>query len=121
MATEYLKKASKQPTSGEADTRRIVGEILENIREGGEKRVRRYAADFDKWDGDILVGRDAIEQAAARVPARLKADIDFAYQRVRDFAQRQRDSVQDFEAELSPGLFAGQRLIPVKTAGCYVP
>jgi histidinol dehydrogenase len=26
-----------------------------------------------------------------------------------------------FEIELSPGLFAGQRLIPVKTAGCYVP
>jgi sulfopropanediol 3-dehydrogenase len=121
MATEYLKKADKQPTSGEADTRRIVGEILENIREGGEARVRRYAADFDKWEGDIVVGREAIEKAAANVPAQLKADIDFAYKRVRDFAQRQRDSVGDFETELSPGLFAGQRLIPVKTAGCYVP
>jgi sulfopropanediol 3-dehydrogenase len=121
MAIEYLKKADRQPTSGEADTRRIVAEILENIREGGEERVRRYAADFDKWDGEIVVGREAIEKAAAKVPAQLKADIDFAYKRVRDFAQRQRDSVSDFETELSPGLFAGQRLIPVKTAGCYVP
>jgi sulfopropanediol 3-dehydrogenase len=121
MAIQYLKRAAKQPTSGEADTRRIVGEILENIREGGEQRVRRYAADFDKWEGDILVGRAAIEAAAAKVPARLKQDIDFAYARVRDFAERQRQSVREFEVELSPGLFAGQRLIPVKTAGCYVP
>jgi len=121
MAIQYLKRAAKQPTSGESDTRRIVAEILENIREGGEARVRRYAADFDKWDGDIVVSRAAIEAAAAKLPARLKQDIDFAYKRVRDFARRQRESVQEFEVELSPGLFAGQRLIPVKTAGCYVP
>lgn len=121
MAIQYLKKAAKQPTSGEADTRRIVGEILANIRGGGEKRVRRYAADFDKWEGEIIVSRDAIEAAAGKLPARLKQDIDFAYRRVRDFAERQRESMREFEVELSPGLFAGQRLIPVKTAGCYVP
>jgi sulfopropanediol 3-dehydrogenase len=121
MAIHYLKKAAKQPTSGEADTRRIVGEILDNIREGGEQQVRRYAADFDQWEGEIVVSRAAIEAAATKVPARLKEDIAFAYARVRDFAQRQRESVREFEVELSPGLFAGQRLIPVKTAGCYVP
>ena len=121
MAIDYLKRAAKQPTSGEADTRRIVGEILDNIREGGEQRVRRYAADFDKWEGEVVVSREAIAAAAAKVPARLKEDIAFAYARVRDFAERQRDSLREFEVELSPGLFAGQRLIPVKTAGCYVP
>jgi sulfopropanediol 3-dehydrogenase len=121
MAIQHLKKAAKQPTSDEADTRRIVGEILEEIREGGEERVRRYAADFDKWDGEIVVSRDAIAAAAEKIPARLKQDIDFAWRRVRDFAERQRKSVCEFEVELSPGLYAGQRLIPVKTAGCYVP
>jgi sulfopropanediol 3-dehydrogenase len=100
MAIQYLKKAAKQPTSGEADTRRIVGEILEKIREGGEKRVRRYAADFDKWEGEIVVSRDAIQAAAAKLPQRLKEDIDFAYRRVRDFAERQRQSVREFEVEL---------------------
>src|SRR3546814_19718121 len=79
------------------------------------------AAELDRWQGEIVVSPDAIAAAAAKVPARLKEDIAFAYARVRDFAQRQRDSVTGFETELSPGLFAGQRLIPVKTAGCYVP
>jgi sulfopropanediol 3-dehydrogenase len=114
-------RADSAVTSGEDDTRRIVAEILESIRAGGEAAARRYAAGFDRWDGDILVGPEAIAAAAAKVPAQLKQDIAFAYKRVRDFAQRQRDSVHDFEAELSPGLFAGQRLIPVQTAGCYVP
>src|SRR3546814_630839 len=118
MAIQYLKKAAKQPTTGEADTRRVVGEILDSIRDGGEAQVRRYAAELDRWQGEIVVSPDAIAAAAAKVPARLKEDIAFAYARVRDFAQRQRDSVTGFETELSPGLFAGQRLIPVQTAGC---
>jgi sulfopropanediol 3-dehydrogenase len=121
MAIQHLKKAAKQPTSDEADTRRIVGEILEEIREGGEERVRRYAADLDRWEGEIVVSQEAIAAAAGKLTTRLKQDIDFAWRRVRDFAERQRESVREFEVELSPGLFAGQRLIPVKTAGCYVP
>jgi sulfopropanediol 3-dehydrogenase len=40
---------------------------------------------------------------------------------VREFAQKQRDSCVEFETRLTTGLLAGQRLIPVTTAGCYVP
>jgi sulfopropanediol 3-dehydrogenase len=40
---------------------------------------------------------------------------------VRGFAEKQREALIDFEVELSPGLFAGQKQIPVQTAGCYVP
>jgi len=40
---------------------------------------------------------------------------------VRGFAEKQRESMQEFEAELSPGLWAGQKLIPMQAAGCYVP
>lgn len=36
--------------------------------------------------------------------------------RVRDFAQRQRDAILDFEAETEPGVFLGQRNIPVAAA-----
>src|SRR3546814_2907576 len=72
MAIQYLKKAAKQPTTGEADTRRVVGEILDSIRDGGEAQVRRYAAELDRWQGEIVVSPDAIAAAAAKVPARLK-------------------------------------------------
>ena len=41
--------------------------------------------------------------------------------RVRAFAQHQKDSLADFEVELSPGVHLGQRNIPVAAAGAYVP
>jgi len=40
---------------------------------------------------------------------------------VRRFALAQRNSIEEFQLELHPGVVAGQRLIPVNVAGCYVP
>ena len=121
MAVEYLKKATKTAATGEDDTRRIVSEMLADIETGGEDRVRHYASTLDGWTGDIVVSRDEIAAAADKVPQQLRDDLQFAHERVRKFAEAQRASLAEFETELSPGLFAGQKLIPVTTAGCYVP
>jgi sulfopropanediol 3-dehydrogenase len=59
--------------------------------------------------------------AAAQVPERLKADIQFAHRNVRRFAEAQRATISDFVIEILPGLMAGQKQIPVSAAGCYVP
>ena len=40
---------------------------------------------------------------------------------MRRFAQAQRESIREFAVEVQPGLIAGQRLVPVNVAGCYVP
>jgi sulfopropanediol 3-dehydrogenase len=68
-----------------------------------------------------VLTREQIEAAKAKVTEQEKADIHFAYERVSAFAKYQRDSMKEFEVELSPGLYAGQKLIPMTTAGCYVP
>src|SRR5215472_14617434 len=65
--------------------------------------------------------REAIERRTRDIPVAVKRDIDFATERVRRFARAQRDSTVEFAVELQPGLIAGQRLIPVNVAGCYVP
>jgi sulfopropanediol 3-dehydrogenase len=121
MTIEYLKKADKTAASGEDDTRRIVADMLSAIEAGGEDKAREYAAKLDNYTGNIVVTPDEIAAASARVPQQVKDDIRFAYDRVRGFAEKQRAALIDFEVELSPGLFAGQKQIPVATAGCYVP
>lgn len=121
MAVTYLKRASKTPATGEDDTRAVVDKMLREIETGREAAAAEYARRFDGWDGDIIVPREAIERAAKSVAQKLKDDIRFAYDRVRSFAEHQRKSLHEFETELLPGLRAGQRLIPVDTAGCYVP
>ena len=118
---EYLKKAAKTAQTAEDETRSIVQRMLGEIEQGGEETARRYGQELDKYQGDIVVSADAIAAAASQVPEQLKQDIAFAHARVRDFAQRQKESISEFETELSPGLWAGQKLIPIGTAGCYVP
>lgn len=121
MAIEYLKKAAKTPETDTAEARKVVDEMLAAIRAGGEQAVRDYARKLDKWEGEILVSREEIERRAAAISSHVKKDIEFAAAQVRRFAEAQRDSMQEFSVEVSKGLTAGQRLIPVNVAGCYVP
>ena len=117
----YLKRAEKSPTTGEEETRQTVQAMLAEIESGGEDKAREYAAHLDKWTGDIIVSPDEIKAAGESLSQRARDDIQFAYARVKKFAQAQLESMSEFETELSPGLIAGQRLIPVQTAGCYIP
>ncbi len=122
MAIEYIKKADKTSATGEDNTREIVIKMLSEIEAGGEAKALEYAKQLDGWDqGSPVVTREQIEIAKEKVPQQLKDDIQFSYDRVSNFARHQRDSMKEFEVELSPGLFAGQKLIPMTTAGCYVP
>ncbi len=121
MTVRYLKRAGKTAATGEQDVRAAVQAILDEIEAGGEAKARDYAAKFDKWEGEIVVSREARDAAADRVPERLKQDIQFAYDQVRRFAEAQKDAIRDAEVELRPGLVAGHRNIPMAAAGCYVP
>ena len=121
MAIEYLKKASRTPETESGAARQVAEEMLAEIAKRGEAAVREYAQKLDKGTGEILVTPEAIERRTAAIDPKVKRDIEFAAEQVRRFAQAQRDSMQEFTVELRPGLHAGQRLIPVNVAGCYVP
>ncbi len=121
MAREYLKKATLTAQSGASDVHDIVSEILSDIEERGDAAAREYAAKFDKYDGNIILTPDEIEAATALVPDKLKADIQFAHDNVRRFAEAQKQTVSDVELEIVPGFIAGQKAIPVDAAGCYIP
>ncbi|MGA1538490.1 MAG: histidinol dehydrogenase, partial [bacterium] len=62
-----------------------------------------------------------IKKAATLVPEKVKKDIIFAHDNVKRFAEAQLSTMQDVELEVVPGLIAGQKSIPVNTAGCYIP
>ena len=117
----YLKKASKTSTTDAADVRAVVRGILDDIEVGGDAKALEYAAQFDKYSGNILLTRDEIDAAKALVPDKLKRDIEFAHANVKRFAEAQKSTLQDVEIEIVPGLVAGQKTIPVDAAGCYIP
>jgi sulfopropanediol 3-dehydrogenase len=121
MPNEYLKRAAKTPETEAGTARKVAEEMLAEIERRGEAAVREYAAKLDHWSGEIVVTPAEVERRTRDIPAGVKRDIEFATGQVRTFALAQRASLQEFATELAPGLLAGQRLIPVNVAGCYVP
>lgn len=119
--SEILKSAPGLPPQPAGDTVEVVQTILSRLATEGENAVRAYAETLDGWTGDIVVSQDHIAEATAAVPETLKTDIRYAHDNIRRFAEAQRASTTEFEIELRPGLVAGQRLIPLNVAGCYVP
>src|SRR5438309_96526 len=121
MTLDYLKRAEKSPDSETNTARKVAEDMLARIEAGGEQAVRDYAAKLDGWNGPIVMSPEAIEERLHGISADVRRDIEFATERVTRFARAQRESTREFEIEVHPGLTAGQRLIPVNVAGCYVP
>ena len=116
----YLKKADRSAESNVLEAQKVVNDMLTNIDKNGEQAVRDYAAKLDNWHGDILLSKSDIDAITSGVSQSVKDDIDFACKQVYDFAKAQRDSVVEFYTK-NNGVEAGQRLLPVNVAGCYVP
>lgn len=117
----YLKQAADTTVADTGDAQHVVAGMLAEIERRGEAAVREYAKQLDKWTGEIIVTPAEIERRTRKVPEAVKRDIEVAAERVFRFALGQRQSIREFESEIIEGLFAGQKLVPVNVAGCYVP
>ncbi|MEL7114114.1 MAG: histidinol dehydrogenase [Pseudomonadota bacterium] len=121
MSRTYLKKATRTSRTDASETHKIVTDILAEIEAGGDAKALEYAKTFDKYEGNTILTEAEIAAAADLVPEKLKADIRFAHDNVRRFAEAQKGTVENFEIEIIPGVKTGQKAIPVDAAGCYVP
>ncbi|WP_159613967.1 histidinol dehydrogenase [Glutamicibacter sp. JC586] len=109
-------------TTSSDSVRETVASVIADIRERGDEAVREYSQKFDKFTpGTLRLSQEEISAAIARVPAQTIEDIKTAQENVRRFAKLQRESLTDFEAEVQPGVFLGQKNIPVNSVGAYIP
>jgi len=122
MAIKYLKTAIKTPSTDDQETRATVQKILNDLEKRREEGILEISKKFDKYEGEVVVSKEKIEEASKKVDQKTKDDIQFAHERIRKFAEHQLKHLNnDFEVEVSKGLIAGQRLIPIDTVGCYIP
>ncbi|MBU2981378.1 histidinol dehydrogenase [Lentibacter algarum] len=121
MAIRYLKQAREAAEFAEQDVSDTVAVMLARIKSGGEAVALEYASKLDGWDAPVEVSETDIAKAVRQVPEALRDDIRWAYENIKRFAQAQLATVSEMEVELRPGLFAGQKLIPVSSVGAYVP
>jgi sulfopropanediol 3-dehydrogenase len=96
--------------------------MLLAIERGGLSAVRAYSQELDGWDAPSFeVTAAEIAAASASLSDALRESIEFAQVQIRSFAELQRATLTDFEAETLPGVFLGQRQVPVRTVGAYCP
>jgi len=122
MSIQYLKKSPKTSSTDDLKTRELVQKILTDLETSKENGCIDLTKKFDKYDGDIIVSKEKIKEIKKNLDQKTKDDVQFSYERIRKFAEAQlKNYGKDFEVELSKGLYAGQKLVPVNTAGCYIP
>jgi sulfopropanediol 3-dehydrogenase len=120
----WLKRGQDEAEGAAADTkvRATVESILADIAARGDAAVRELSVRFDKWDrDDYRLTESEIEGCLSQLSKRDIEDITFAQTQVRNFAQKQRESILDIEVETLPGVVLGHKNIPIGSAGCYVP
>ena len=124
MTISYLKtgKPESDRADEDAKTRSVVEATLKDIEERGDTAVRALSEKFDNYSPlSFKLSQSEIDALMAQVSPREMSDIKFAQENVRRFAQAQRDSMQDIEIEMQPGVILGHKNIPVQSVGCYVP
>ncbi|OWV64679.1 histidinol dehydrogenase [Rhizobium sp. R339] len=114
-------KALSGPKDDAKLTETVLG-LLRQVQKGGNAAVRELSNRFDGFDrDDYRLSQAEIDQCVNSLTAQERADLDFAQDQIRNFAQAQRESMLDIEVETLPGVVLGHRNIPIQNVGCYVP
>lgn len=102
-----------------------VNSVLDEIKKKGDNALRIYGQKFDVAVPSVFeVSREDLKAAAEKMMNKKREVYDslvYSHELALRFAKKQKESFSDFECELEPGLFTGQKTIPVERAGCYVP
>ena len=108
--------------SGSAETVRAV---IDDVKKRGDAALRDYGKKFDTASpSSFSVPEDELRAASEKLKRERPALYDalsYSYDLALRFAKKQKESFSDFEVELEPGVFTGQKTIPVERAGAYIP
>ncbi len=121
---ELLKSPALDRPAAQRDPAVIatVSEMLSTIETGGMDAVLRYARDLDGFDApEVELGAAELDRASEGLSPTLRAALELGYERTSQFASETRSHLVDFETQLAPGLVTGQRYLPVRRVGAYVP
>jgi sulfopropanediol 3-dehydrogenase len=119
---EYLKETESASIEIDQEVTESVRDILSAVRERGDEALYELTERFDGVDvDDFRVSEAEIEAAAEELTAAERETIDNTIANVRAFHEEQREHVSGFEREFEEGVRLGQRIVPVESAGTYVP
>ncbi len=116
----FLESRGRSNPGSDAGTEREAARIMETVRTGGEPALAAFARELDGNDGRLWYGPEDFRPALDSLGATERTALEAAAARVERFARAQRASLSPVELAV-PGGRAGHEILPVGSAGCYVP
>ena len=117
---EFLSKIEERSRNTNNDVTVVVTEIINNVRENGDKAVREYTIKFDgKAPENFEVSKDEIMSAVAECEPEFIVTLKKAADNIRDFHSRQKQ--QSWLTTKDNGVIMGQRVRGLARVGLYVP
>jgi histidinol dehydrogenase len=98
---------------------RRVARIVQSVRDEGDAAVRRFAARFDAFSGEIQVSEQAIAAGARSAPRAVRSAISTAARHIARVARAQLP--RPVRVTVAPGVTVEQQVRPLDRVGCYVP
>lgn len=117
-----LKDLLKRSPSSYGTYEQTVSEIVNNVKENGDKAVFEYTEKFDHFalnSGNIRVTEEEIKEAYKEIPEDLIEVYRHSVANIRTFHEKQLR--QSFIETRPDGSILGQRITPIEKAGVYVP
>lgn len=116
----FLKEVEKRNGENDKKVTEIVSEIIENVKENGDKAVKDYTLKFDgKLPHYYEVPRDVINDALTNADPKFTDALLNAMENITKFHERQKE--QSFIDAHADGVIMGQRVRGLKRVGLYVP
>lgn len=108
-----------------AGTLDTVRDVLKDVKTRKDAALHEYSAKFDVSSPSTLeIPQEELKKAADKMKAEnpeLYKSLCYSHDLALKFALKQKESFDDFEIELEPGIFTGQKNLAVDRAGVYVP
>ncbi|WP_028312397.1 histidinol dehydrogenase [Derxia gummosa] len=103
-----------------------VASILADVRKRGDEAVLDYTRKFDRVEAGSMaaleIGRAELDAALAAIPAEVRAALEAAAERVREYHAIQLDKTAgSFQYHDADGTLLGQKVTPLDRVGLYVP
>lgn len=104
-----------------SSVRPAVEEIIERVRNGGDRALFELTRQYDGVDADsLLVGEEEVEAAYHAVSDQVIASLIEADARISRFHELQKPRELWLE-EVEPGVVLGVRITPLDRIGAYIP
>ena len=115
-----LREVLKRPVMDIVKIEKIVQPILDKVRRGGDRALKKLVLEYDHIDLDELwVSEDELKNAENHVNANLKIAIEVAKKNIWKFHEAQQEP--PLTVETMPGITCKRKSVPIRNVGLYIP